>query len=245
MAQYLTFQIYGPLQAYGTVAVGEIRPTSTMPTRSAVLGILAAAIGIRRDEETRLAELRDGYRVAVREDAPGKVMLDYHTIQTPGARGKRQLHCRRDELLLTEPNTILSRREYLMDALFTVCLWQANHTAPYSLQEIARALRSPRWTIGLGRKSCPPALPFAPKITDHTTPQEAVAAYPADKLVSAGLRSPQVMRMLLDTEGPHTDTETTVRDVPLHHGRRQFAERKVRELLVRKAATDEVPHVDE
>ena len=245
MAQYLTFQLYGPLQAYGTVAVGEIRPSGTMPTRSAVLGILAAALGIRREEESRLSELRDGYGVAVREEAPGKVLLDYHTIQTPGARGKRQLHCRRDELLLTEPNTILSRREYLMDALFTTCLWQTSDTAPYSLEELAQALKSPRWALWLGRKSCPPALPFAPRITNHATPQEAVADYPVDKRVSAKLRSSDAMRMLLDADGPHTDTETTMRDVPMHHGRRQFAERKVRELLVRKAATDEVPHVDE
>lgn len=267
MAQYLTFQLYGPLQAYGTVAVGAIRPTATMPTRSAVIGLLAAALGIRRDEEARLAELHKAYGMAVLEQSPGKVLLDYHTIQAPGTRGKRQLFCRRDELLLTEPNTILSRREYLMDALFTVCLWQRSDSAPHTLQQLAQALITPHWTLWLGRKSCPPALPLAPQVGEHATPQAALAAYLVYEPVSATLRHSGPYRIHMDADGllesdglPDADSLPDLtddlgdladaeggiemhRDMPLHHRRRQFAKRPVRVLLVSRVA-DSAHHAE-
>jgi CRISPR system Cascade subunit CasD len=51
MSRYLLFQLYAPLVSWGAPAVGEVRHTDTIPTRSALLGILAAALGISRDNE--------------------------------------------------------------------------------------------------------------------------------------------------------------------------------------------------
>lgn len=164
MARYLTFQLYGMLAAYGLVAVGEVRLTGGHPTRSAIFGLLAACLGIRRGEEQRLRALSDGYGLAVRVDAPGTRLLDYHTVQTPPEKSKRVYRTRSDELggLLDvdeEPYTVLSRRGYLCDAHFTACLRALSDAAPFGLEEIAAALRSPSLrptsAANAARRPCP------------------------------------------------------------------------------------------
>ena len=182
MARHLVFTLYGPLQAWGTVAVGEIRPCAGHPTRSGVLGLLAAALGIRRGEDDRLRALSDAYGVAVRVDDPGDRFTDYHTIQTPQEKRKRIFRSRRDELggMLgphEKPNTILSRRDYLTDARFTVCLRARGDDAQPPLEELREALESPRLTPYLGRKSCPPGLPFMPRIIEADDALAALDAY--------------------------------------------------------------------
>ena len=182
MAKHLVFTLYGPLQAWGTVAVGEIRPCSGHPTRSGVLGLLAAALGIRRGEDDRLRALSDGYGMAVRVDDPGDRFTDYHTIQTPQEKRKRVFYSRRDELGGKlgphEPlNTILSRRDYLTDARFTVCLRARSDGAEPPLERLREALRRPELTPYLGRKSCPAGLPFMPSIVEADDALAALAAY--------------------------------------------------------------------
>ncbi len=53
MARFLLFQLAGPLASWGEIAIGEDRHSAPYPGRSAVLGILASALGIRRAEEVR------------------------------------------------------------------------------------------------------------------------------------------------------------------------------------------------
>ena len=50
MPEYLVFQLYGPFMSWGDIAVGEMRPSAMMPAKSAILGLLAAAVGIKRPE---------------------------------------------------------------------------------------------------------------------------------------------------------------------------------------------------
>ncbi len=51
-------QLYGPLAAWGEQAVGGVRRSATHPSKSAILGLCAAAQGIRRDEETAHLNIR-------------------------------------------------------------------------------------------------------------------------------------------------------------------------------------------
>lgn len=162
MRTYLLFRLYGPMAAWGDIAVGESRPSQAHPTRSAVLGLVAAALGLRRDDEAAHQALADGYAMAVCVDAPGELLRDYHTTQVPPARRGVHHATRRDELLGDKLNTILSQRDYRMDALYRVALWPRNETAPYTLEALAQALAQPAFVLYLGRKACPPALPLAP-----------------------------------------------------------------------------------
>jgi len=140
MTEYLVFQLYGPLAAWGDIAVGEIRPSVIRPTKSAVLGIVASALGLRRDQEDEQRKLAVGYGFAVRVDQPGEPLTDYHTIQVPPSSEVRNrgMYTRKDELAVDKDKleTILSTREYRMDFISTVVLW-AKVGAPYLLEAIS------------------------------------------------------------------------------------------------------------
>jgi CRISPR system Cascade subunit CasD len=176
MNTYLLFHLYGPMAAWGDTAVGEFRPSHEHPTRSAVLGLAAAALGIRRHEQDRLQALERSCRVAVRLDAPGEVLRDYHTTQVPPEQRKVRYYTRRDELLASKLHTILSQRDYRTDAAASIAL-SATDKPPISLQQIADALRRPKLPLYLGRKSCPLALPLNPRLIEANDLKEAFDTY--------------------------------------------------------------------
>jgi len=181
MTDYLLFRLYGPLAAWGDTAVGEYRPTYSHPSKSAILGLVAAALGIRRDEEEQQLALANGYGFAVRVEAAGHLLSDFHSYSRPkpkkNSKPKKKpkpkddeaddslakYATRRDELRSGDFETKLSTREYRCDALYTVCLWQ-RESAPHALSEIKEKLRFPEFTLYLGRKSCPLALPVEAQI---------------------------------------------------------------------------------
>ena len=177
---YLIFQLQAPLSAWGETAVGEFRPTANYPSESALLGLLAAALGIRREEEDAHAALRRGYGFAIGVLSSGRLLRDYHTAQVPGrvSLKNRPHNSRRDELNLPkeELNTILSTRDYRQDAASLVAI-QLRDGAPYTLSDVAQALEKPRFTLYLGRKACPPALPLNPQIIAAENALVALHAY--------------------------------------------------------------------
>ncbi|QFY89104.1 type I-E CRISPR-associated protein Cas5/CasD [Magnetovirga frankeli] len=176
MARYLLFQLYAPLAAWGDVAVGESRPSATRPGRSALIGLLGAALGIRRDDEAGQDGLAKGYRFAVRELAQGSLLRDYHTAQVPSraALKKAPAYTRRDELAV-EVNTILSARDYRCDGYWQVAVEATGDSPPHDLEQLAEALGRPRFNLYLGRKACPPALPLQPQIVEADSLQAAFA----------------------------------------------------------------------
>lgn len=176
MRDYLLFHLYGPLASWGDIAVGEYRPSFAHPSKSAIIGLLAAALGIRRDEEERQNSLAAACSFAVRIDAMGVLLRDYHTTQVPSAQKGVIHYTRRSELAKKEVlNTILSSRDYRCDAAYTVAITVAID-APYSLEELASALLKPVFTLYLGRKSCPLATPLHPQIVNAATLRDAMAS---------------------------------------------------------------------
>ena len=123
MRDFLLFTLWGPLAAAGEVAVGERRTGWDRPGRSAVLGLVAAALGIERQDEAAQTALDAGYGYAVRVEAEGVLLEDYHTAQVPPARKGRRWPTRRAELAEPGLETILSLRDYRADARHTVALW--------------------------------------------------------------------------------------------------------------------------
>ena len=176
----LVFQLQAPLSAWGDTAVGEYRPSHDYPGISALVGLLGAALGLRREDEEAHATLRDAYGYAVGVQSSGKLLRDYHTAQVPSqARLKKHPHAsRRDELLIPrhDLNTILSTRDYRQDAGFLVAV-QASETSRYTLEALAEALRKPRFVLYLGRKTCPPGAPLHPQIIEAESADEAFGQY--------------------------------------------------------------------
>lgn len=173
--KYLVFRLYAPMASWGQAAVGETRPTATYPGRGAILGLLAAALGIKRHDDAALQQLADGVKMGVKERSSGALLRDYHTTQVLPNRRGRQFRTRRDELAGSnrELNTILSSRDYRCDGLWTVAVWLTSKASP-SLETIAAALQQPHFHLYLGRKSCPLAAPLSPVCIDAETLRQAL-----------------------------------------------------------------------
>lgn len=230
---FLAFRLYAPLASWGDVAVGGHRPSQNYPGRSAVLGLLAAALGIRRDEEARLGAMSDAFGVAVAVYASGSLLRDYHTAQVPSASDlkKRPHRTRSDELAIpkAELNTILSTRDYRTDALSVVLVW-AKAEPPISLDALREALFRPHYVLYLGRKSCPPAMPLQPRIVEADSLLEALQQ--ADFKPIEGLRDVHRLQRLA-WEGEQWSRElpgamvfsAPRKDDPVSRARWQFADR--------------------
>lgn len=179
MTAFLLLTLYAPLASWGEIAVGEERGSWDRPSRSAVLGLFAAALGIERGDQAGHDALEAGYGLGVRLDAPGVPLTDYHTAQTVAAAAlRRRPPATRAALLEAgERQTVLSRRGYRQDALATVAVWPTA-AARWSLDELAAALRAPAFALFAGRKSNPFGLPVHPEIVTSDTLAGALARRP-------------------------------------------------------------------
>lgn len=177
MNHYLLFRLYGPMAAWGDTAVGEFRPSQAHPSRTAVLGLLAAALGIRRDQEEALLELDRSVHLAMRLDMPGELLRDYHTTQTAPAGKKLHYYTRADETASPKLHTILSQRDYRTDSGASIAL-QSLAADPVQLRNWQQALKTPALPLYLGRKSCPLALPLGPQIVEAQNFKAAFDQYP-------------------------------------------------------------------
>ena len=198
----LLLRLAAPLQAWGADSKFETRKTAREPTKSGVIGLLAAALGLRRDETeplTRLAQLRFGVRV----EREGQLLVDFHM-----ARNEEK------------DRSYVTYRHYLEDAVFLVGL-ESEDTA--LLQELAEALTHPVFPLYLGRRCCPPTLPLCLGVRPGSL-QEVLQAEPP-------LCPERQSRILLDAD-PLEPGTAPQRDVPVsfdpHH--RQYGYRSVREL---------------
>ena len=231
--RFLLLTLYAPMGSFGEIAVGERRMSWARPGRSAVLGLLAAASGIERTDEDAHRNLEAGLYYAVRTDAPGRPFIDYHTAQTPRARRGRTFATRRGELESGDLHTVLSSREWRSDACFTVSLWPRVKDA-VDLDEMVDALRRPRFTLYLGRKSAPLGLPLNPAVIEADTFMDAFdkrRPSAEEKEVLKYIRSRDtapVMMIAFDHDAPSVGTDTRIerrRDAVASRTRWQFTDR--------------------
>lgn len=151
-ANTLFLRLEGPLQAWGNQeSKFVVRRTAHAPTKSGVIGMLCAALGVPRDHACeewlpRLGSLDMGVRI----DVPGIRWWDYHTV---GAGMQMRIAEGKDK---TKPGAMLTRREYLCDASFLVAL-QGEASL---MEKLHAAMRKPEWILYLGRKNCPPSRPL-------------------------------------------------------------------------------------
>ncbi|WP_018416861.1 type I-E CRISPR-associated protein Cas5/CasD [Teredinibacter turnerae] len=173
MQDYLVFQLYGPMASWGQAAVGGDRPTGLFPGRSSVLGLLGAALGIKRDNAPELTALAESILISVKQVVPSSLVRDYHTTQVPSHSKKVTHLSRKSEVTGTDLNTILSSRDYRCDGRWVIALSLAE-SAGYTLEQLRQALLQPVFALSLGRKSCPPALPLAPRVVTVESLRQAL-----------------------------------------------------------------------
>lgn len=161
----LALLLDGPLQSWGFASRFTRRTTALHPTKSGVIGLLAAALGIDKygaDEAAHIARLAALKCTSVTlpkrrgdDELPMLRLSDYHTIGG-GYDSKTERMKMPRKANGSSPDTVLSERHYLLDARFGVLLTGESDL----LAEIATALQDPRWGLWLGRKCCIPASPL-------------------------------------------------------------------------------------
>jgi len=196
MAEYLLFQLYGPMASWGEAAVGEVRHSASWPTRSSLTGLLGAALGIDRQATEDQARLVSDYRFAIKILSEGTALRDYHTVQSSVPSRGRTHRSRRQQLeqeRRSELSTLLTYRDYRSDAWSVVAI-EALESARWALGELADALRRPRFALYLGRKSCPLAAPMKPEISNHPSVDAALDTYVPGLLSALTYRNPERLR---------------------------------------------------
>lgn len=205
----LLLRLAGPLQAWGQDSKFETRRTNREPTKSGVIGLLAAALGIRRGDDLALQRLC-GLRFGVRFDQEGRLLVDYHTAATEKDRKEGK-------------TTYQTWRHYLSDAAFLVGLESEDQAL---LSELQTALRYPVFPLFLGRRACPPTLPLCLGIrqADLLTALKSEPALPGIPSRSATMRI--VMDMPFDAKGAALRQDLPVSFSVLHrqHGFRAAGE---------------------
>lgn len=129
----ITIRLTSPLQSYGNEASFAQRTSYNFPSKSAVIGMIAAALGYHRQDH-RISTLA-ALSFACRLDQPGKMLTDFQTVEWK--KGKRKI----------------TYRNYLQDASFIVAIGGQNRT----IDEIKLALRKPHFQLYLGRRANIPA----------------------------------------------------------------------------------------
>jgi len=186
----LLMRLAAPLQSWGVDSKFERRGTERAPTKSGVIGLVAAALGRRRNESIKdLQMLRFGVRV----DREGTLLRDYHTAKN-------------------QKSAYVTQRYYLADAMFLVGLEGEEEF----LMKIEHALCHPVFPLFLGRRSCPPEGKLSLGIRKSKTLLEALQEEPW--LISDWLRrreDPQVyLRIVTEADGRSSKIYFQ-RDVPL------------------------------
>lgn len=218
----LLLRLAGPLQSWGDHSTFSTRDTRAYPTRSALIGLIASALGRHRGESiSDLAALA----FTIRVDRAGAVLRDFHTVggglardQTvPTAEGSRRG---------AGLGTIVSHRYYLTDAAFTVAM-----TGPQPLvKTIADALDRPAWAPYLGRRSCPAEAPLLLRVTPGDPVDALYQSVPmARRRPATGDTVPVDFVLESPPTGRENASQLTVNDVPLdfHTHRRRYLSRSL------------------
>ncbi len=219
MKEFLILKLQGAMQAWGGHTYETFRPSYIFPTRSGILGLLGACLGIERDNIQKREDLNQSFELTIKaekrrlekqvykgtqvRDLSINKMTDYHTVLD----GRRANGKPRKE-------AIISYREYLNDAEFTLIL-DFKKDAIYNLNQIKEAIEKPIFTPFLGRRSCPLHRPLFEKV------------FKAENIK-------EVLKELSDTQGVvYSESQDIggvpiqVRDVPIKDSVRRFANRVV------------------
>jgi CRISPR system Cascade subunit CasD len=199
----LLLRMRAPMMSWGDHSAFGNRDTRIEPTKSAVIGLLCAALGRPRHES--IADLTESGKLTmgIRVNQEGIVQCDYHTIRTSPREAKVE--------------TALSDRYYVADGDYLVGL--AGDRA--LLETLDKALQQPCWQLFFGRKSFVPSRPVRVQVDDQDL-ESALRHFPYE-LRGRQKKPSQNLRFVLEVP----NSLDVRRDVPLDWQRRHFGNRCV------------------
>ena len=197
----LLMRLRAPMMSWGDHSQFGHRDSRREPTKSAIIGLLCAALGRPRWEPVDdLISLKMGVRV----NQEGILQKDYHTVQDNLRTDGRKV------------NTTLSDRYYVADADYLVGLEGEGEL----LLHLDTALQAPRWQLYFGRKSFIPSHP----IRVGTVDQLLLPALQNHVYEQRGRQTPPFPLRFVIEAADGTDPR---QDVPLSWQRRHFGRRTV------------------
>ena len=149
----VTIKLTAPLQSYGNEANFDRRTSYDYPSKSAIIGMVAAALGYSR-RDPRIKTLNQ-LAYAVRIDQPAKPLTDFQIVEWKQNRRK------------------LTYRDYLQDAVFMVALGSEDDSF---IDQIDWAIRHPHFQLALGRRANVPAGPMMTAVCSGRNPVQVLQA---------------------------------------------------------------------
>jgi len=178
MQDFLVFTLAAQVSSMGDLPGNQFRGSLHWPGKSAVIGMIAAARGIAREDVDGQGDVCR-HKIAVGIHDIGEMFTDFHTVQSVPGHVVKHPVTRPDALQIGKDklSTSITRRQYRTGVLFSVAVWDGD------LAAAEEALKRPASTLFLGRKSCPLSAPPAPRITQAEGPAEALrsALLPDDR----------------------------------------------------------------
>lgn len=213
----LLLRLAAPLQSWGIDAKFDRRGTERLPTKSGVIGLLAAALGRKRNDP--IDDLRS-LTFGVRVEQEGVLVRDFHTARN-------------------SEDAYVTQRYYLSDAIFLVGL----HGDSDLLTSLEWALGNPVFPLFLGRRSCPPAGQVCLGVRKGMSLLDALRNEPWQAGERAKTNRPLEVRLRIVTDASSSDGTAAYlqRDVPLSFAQahRRFGFRRVTEAPLHLIETSE------
>jgi CRISPR system Cascade subunit CasD len=157
----LLLRLHAPMQSWGSRSKFDDRLTEREPTKSGIIGLIAAAFGYRRYETDEIQKLSTALKIGILAECDGEVFYDFQMVKHSNPK----------------KDPWISKRYYLSDASFIVGLEGEKDF----LEKVSFALTHPYFPLYLGRRSCPPVGQVVLGITDKTL-YEALKTYaPTDR----------------------------------------------------------------
>jgi len=220
----LLMRLEAPMQSYGVFGKFGERDTAKEPSKSAVIGLICAVLGIERSNDLSWI---NKFKFGVRVDREGIIKNDYHVAGTQGfyrASGS-----------IERKNAIPTNRLYISDASFLVGFESDDENL---LEKIHNALKKPKWQIFLGRKSYVPSTPVWINDGIKSTPLlQTLKDYPFQKKYLREKHLDTVkLRCVIDKESLQGKAImiSKIMDVPINFENRIFVEREVATLFITK-----------
>jgi CRISPR system Cascade subunit CasD len=163
--RWLIVSLEAPLASFGEAAGNAQRGTAMRPTRSALIGLAGAALGILREDDAAQDQLSSSFTTATRTLDAGQLLRDFHTYQSvPQAKGI--FSTRAKALASGGAVTSITEREYRCDGKWQAAFGEKSGEG-FTLEELSQAFTQPYFSLWLGRKSCPLSCPLGPLIIDR------------------------------------------------------------------------------
>lgn len=225
-----------PLMSFGSVVVDQINRTDLYPYRAMLVGLLANALGLTRNEIDRHESIQRRLHYGARRDRSGTTIVDYQTVDFDREGPMASTLGWTAEGVLEEragggasEGTHIRYRHYVADAIVTVAVSLSAGGTP-DADAVVHALRKPARPLFLGRKCCIPSAPVLLGTGTAGSLREALSDLPRIERRGDDGPLPAIWPRVADDDSAHAvwprveDRDWTN---SIHVGRRLYVEGRV------------------